>query len=67
MHEKIYKAMIKSPDNYWCVRTMLADGTPITLEIFKTYDAARAFFNKLHYPRAEERTLEAFREISLAS
>ncbi len=67
MDDTIYKAIIKAKDGTYCVRTMLVDGTPITLEIFKTYEEARAYFQKLPYPKATQETIDAFNQIAMAS
>jgi hypothetical protein len=64
MNSVIYKALIKSPEGYYCVRTLLEDGTPITLDIFKTYEKARQTLTKLPYRVAPTATVEAFAEIT---
>lgn len=64
MNSAIYKALIRSPEGYYCVRTLLQDGTPITLDIFKTYEKARQALARLPHKTAPQDTVEAFTEIT---
>lgn len=64
MRSPIYKTLIKSPEGLYCVRTVLENGTPVTLDIFKQYEKARTYFAKLPYDKASETTVEAFQEIT---